>query len=133
MKLSEEYLDQPCPACGRAIGTHTMREWAEHSSAPSHDLPYEEIPDGPIMLDVDGMPMVDHIDVRATVMAVGDPHAPTATIPAVIFSFSVGVVGAAPVKRAEVLFAGSPESLRRAGVVVRDACNGAANRVEKAG
>lgn len=130
-------LDEPCGLddCGKVVGDHTMREWAEHVDRLDHDLPYEEIPGGPIHLsDTDGspLPVADNVTARASVMTAKSGPLDV-FVPVLILEFAIGhpVNGPQPVGRIGVL--GPPDVMRRIGKLLRDSANGAANAAERAG
>lgn len=126
-------LDDPCGACRRRVGGHTMDEYDTCLRAVTLDLPYEDVPAGPIPLTVDGvdMPWGDHLTARACVVGGDTASALRLLMPAVIFTLQFGNPRGAPVDVGQFGFVGSPEGVRKLGKVLRDTCNGAANAAER--
>lgn len=120
-------LGEPCPQCGDPIGDHTVRRWTEHVKTPAIDLPVEEIPDGPIPGQVPRL-VADHISTTSAIMDGG----PLGPISGVIFQFSIGSLTEPPHDHEPVLMIGSPALIRKTGKLIRNICNQAANRAEKA-
>ena len=98
------------------------------------DLPYENVPDGPIPLTINGeeMAWADHVHCRAALVE-GCSFGSNIrmSLPTVIFTFEIGNPRGPAIPITEVAFVGTPEGLRRLGKVVRDTCNGAANAAER--
>jgi hypothetical protein len=101
---------------------------------PAFDLPYAPAADADTMprfeIDDRSVVMADHIVTRALTTGIGG----TIEFPVVLFTFQAsapdGRGGKHLVTMAEVGLIGSPEVLRKAGIVVRDTCNASANRAE---
>lgn len=128
-------LDDTCGACRRRVGDHTMDEYDACLRSTTTDLAYEEVPDGPIPLYVDGNPLkwADHLYARSAVVGGQSLGANLKLVmPTVIFNFQFGNTKGQNIDVAEVAFVGSPETLRKLGKVLRDTCNGAANAAERA-
>lgn len=128
-------LDDKCSVCGRRVGDHTMDEYGACFADPSAlDLPYEDVPAGPIPLTINGAEVAwaDHLHCRAAVVK-GESHGfgLWTVLPTVIFTFEIGNTKGLPRPVTEVAFVGSPEGLRKLGKVLRDTCNGAANAAER--
>jgi hypothetical protein len=127
-------LDAACSTCGRRVGNHTMDEFNACSSATAMDLPYEDVPGGPIPLTINGahLAWADHLHARAAVVA-GESLGANLRLrlPTVIFTFEVGNPRGPAHPVTEVAFVGNPEGLRKLGRVIRDTCNGAANAAER--
>ena len=106
-----------------------MDEWLAHTGGVSLDLPGEEIPGDPIpgMVPIDRL--ADHIMVTAAVTDVDNLLADRLGV--VEFRFQRGVIGAPPVDITTAWFVGTPELLRKTGVLLRNMCNQAANRAER--
>lgn len=127
-------LEELCPFDGRPIGDHTMREWSEHLDAPPHtDLPFEEVPDGPVMMrTADGqIPCADSVVARAIVFD-GRQGAAIVRVPGLLLELQVGQPGDAPRTFYQCAIVGTPEIMRKLGKLLRDTANGAANAAERA-
>ena len=127
-------LDDVCRTCSRRVGDHTLDEYNACSGKPALDLPYEEVPGGPIPLSVNGNPIAwaDHLHCRSAVIGGQSLGANLKMLlPTVIFTFEIGNPKGLPWPITEVAFIGSPETLRKLGKVIRDTCNGAANAAER--
>lgn len=127
-------LDDTCPKCGRRVGGHTLDEYNACSDKPALDLPYEEIPAGPIPLTIGGeeIAWADHIHARSAVVGGSSLGANLrVALPAVFFTFEIGNPKGQPWPVSEVAFVGPPDVLRKVGRVLRDTCNGAANAAER--
>lgn len=134
-------LDEPCGACGRTSGDHTLREWAECLGTGTTDLPFEQIPDDTaalaaaavrerFQLDPDTI-VADHVVVRACVLS-GESGPVNVLVPALLHEFQIAVAGAAPVTAAKVAFIADTPTMRKYGRLARDSANAAANAVERA-
>jgi len=133
-------LDQPCPACGRTSGDHTVREWAACLGRQTLVLPYEEVPRDLAAaaaenlrrsFGIDGDVIVaDHVVVRAVTLD-GATGPVRLRLPALLHEFQVGIAGQAPTVVAKVLFAGNGQTVRGYGRLVRDSANGAVNAAER--
>lgn len=127
-------LDASCPKCGRRAGSHTLDEYNACFSKPALDLPYENVPGGPIPLTINGdeVAWADHVHARAAVVG-GDSFGADLRVrfPAVIFTFEIGNPRGLPHHVADVAFLGPPATVRTLGKVLRDTCNGAANAAER--
>jgi len=125
-------LDTPCGTCQRRSGDHTFDEWAACLGTLAVDLPYESVPGGPIPLSVDGakMMLADHLTVRSAVVVSPGQGEIAMLVPAVIFTFGVGDPAGPPNDVAEIAQVGTPETMRKLGRIIHDACNGAANTAE---
>lgn len=88
-------------------------------------LPYEDIPDGPVDLDVYAM-WADHISVRAATREFPG-HG---TLPVLLFDFTSSSMP--DVKLPTVAFVAPPETMLQAGEVVRGAIRGATREARKA-
>jgi hypothetical protein len=138
---SERDLNEPCGACTRPVGDHTVRERLACSGHLTTDLPYEDVaPDLAAAatenirasFGSDGDVIVaDHIVARALTF---DGHAGPVRLvyPGVLHEFAVGVPGQPPAVVAKVLFMGSEESVRAYGRLLRDTSNGAVNAAGRA-
>lgn len=127
-------LEELCPFDGRPIGDHTMREWAAHLDAPPHtDLPFEEIPDGPVMMRTgeEEIPCADSIVARAVVFD-GRQGAAIVRMPALLLDLQVGQPGLAPRTFYRTAIVSTPDTMRKIGKLLRDTANGAANAAERA-
>lgn len=94
------------------------------------DLPYQDQPaDGELHRQLGLDPSVviaDHVVVKAATMA-----SPLGTIPGVLHDFQHGHPDRPPTPLVQVLYlGGTPDLLRKYGVLVRDCANGAANRAQ---
>lgn len=129
-------LDEPCAFDGRPIGDHTMREWAAHLDAEPHtDLAFEEIPDGPIMMNVtDGDEPLAVADTLIARAAVFDATSGTMKIkvPLLLVDLQIGQPGDAPRTFYKFGFVSTPDVMRKIGKLLRDTAYGAANAAEKA-
>lgn len=127
-------LDDDCTKCGRRVGDHTMDEYSSCSSIAALDLPYEEVPDGPIPMTIDGAEIAwaDHVHCRSAVMQ-GESFGANLRVklPTVIFTFEIGNPRGLPHPVTEVAFVGPPEVVRKLGKVLHSTCNGAANAAER--
>jgi hypothetical protein len=125
-------LDAPCH-CGRISGDHSLREWANCLAATANDLPYEEVPDGPVdvALDGPGRVMADNVVARSAVLD-ASTGAVKVLVPVLLLTFGQNAPGEPPLTVAEVaLVAGSADGMRRFGKLFRDTANGAANAIER--
>lgn len=127
-------LNDPCGSCRRRVGEHTMDEYDACLRVVTTDLPYEEVPGGPIPLYVDGNPFTwaDHLTARSVVLSGEGRGLGRVVLPGVVFTFTFGNAKGLPIPVTEVAYVGSPEGLRKLGRVLRDTCNGAANAAERA-
>lgn len=80
-------LDDECPKCHRAVGDHTIRGWGDclKASGFDYELPYEEIPGGPLRFSADvdnNRVMVGEITVKA-----GALDSALGRLPVVLFTF----------------------------------------------
>jgi hypothetical protein len=134
-------LDAPCPACGRASGDHTLREWSVCLGTTTTDLPFEKTaPDmaraaadavrEQFQLDGD-LIIADHIVAKAMTLA-GSSGLVAVRLPALLHEFQVGVAGQPPSTVAKVIYLGDAPTMRKYGRLVRDTANGAANAAERA-
>jgi hypothetical protein len=124
-----EGLDQPCPACERVAGDHTLREWHACLDEARVDMPAEAVPQDARqvaseqlrrMFDLDGDVVVaDHVVVRSVTLT-GASGPVTLRMPGLLHEFAVGLPGSAPERVARVLFVGDDASLRGYGRLVRD-------------
>lgn len=128
-------LDQPCLACSKRSGSHTLDEWEACLGAPSHDLPYDDVPEDVQQIlhqrfaGLEGYALSDTIDVRAAM--VGGGTGPVGfTSPVLLLDFQVGSP-AGPRQASKVAFLGTSTTMRKFGVLVRDAANAAANKIDK--
>lgn len=134
-----EGLDQPCPyGCDKTIGAHTLVEWGAHvdNGDGEHDLPWQPVGgDTPIKAILAGeeLVMADTLSCRSMLAQAPPGHPFGVNLPCLVLEFQRGNPTGVPATVAEVAYLGSPSSMRRAGVLVRDAANGAANAAEKAG
>jgi hypothetical protein len=123
-------LDAACH-CGRISGDHSLREWAACLGATAMDLPYEEVPGGPVdvPLEATGRVMADNVVARSAV--VEQASGPVKVrIPVLVLTFGVNFPGEPPRTVAEVaLIAGDGDGMRRFGKLFRDTANGAANAI----
>jgi hypothetical protein len=136
-----EGLNDPCAACGRRSGDHTLDEWAKCLGTPTTDLPFELIPDDAAKLAserlreqfglADDVVLADSVLARAAVVDGGSGQVGI-KLPALIHDFQVGVAGAAPATVARVLYLGDVESMRKYGKLIRDSANGAVNAAGRA-
>lgn len=127
-------LEELCAIDGRKIGDHTMREWAAHLDADPHtDLPFEEIPDGPVMFNTPdgGVPLADSIVARAGMLD-GNTGQAVVQIPLIVLDFQLGRPGAAPSTFYTVGLVAPPDTMRKIGKLLRDTAYGAASAAEKA-
>lgn len=83
------------------------------------DLPYEDIPDGPVEVDLEVVVM-DGLTVRSAVKHFPDP---VGSLPLLIFDFTTSADPDAAIP--PIAFVGSPDTLRSVANVVRQAANGA--------
>lgn len=123
-------LDAACH-CGRASGDHTLREWAVCLGATANDLPYEEVPGGPvnIPLDTPGRVMADNVVARSAVIDASTGPVQV-LVPVLLLTFGQNAPGEPPRDVAEVaLVAGDADGMRRFGKLFRDTANGAANAI----
>lgn len=134
--MTVEGLEEPCPACGRTSGDHTLREWSECVGTVTTDLPYEETPaDAAAVtaaairerfgLDPD-LIVSDHAVVRAATLD-GASGLVRVRVPIVLFEFQIGVPGGPDTVAKVAYLAGSGPGIRTFGKLVRDTANGAAN------
>lgn len=121
-----------CPHDGRPVGAHTLDEWWDDvHSAPHTDLDYEENPAGaPVEVDVT-MIAADTVVARAGVQQ-HELGGALLTVPVLLLDFAQGRLDGPPAHQVSVGLLGTPEGLRKAGKVIRDAANGAANAAERA-
>lgn len=135
-------LDQPCAACQRPRGDHTLREFSTCLGARTFDLPYEDLEQdataaaaGEALRKSFSIPgdviVADHVVVRALTLD-GGSGGLRVRLPGLMHEFQIGVQGKPPVLQAKVLFAGGLDSIRGYGRLVRDSANGAANAAERA-
>ncbi len=134
-------LDEPCGACGRPAGDHTLREWSDCIGTVTTDLPYEATPTDlasaaaaavreRFQLDPD-LIVADHIVARAVTFD-GNVGPVKIKFPGLLHEFQIGIAGQPPVTVAKVAFIGDIASLRGYGRLIRDTANGAANAAERA-
>jgi hypothetical protein len=83
------------------------------------DLPYEDVPDGPVEIDVEAL-FVDGLTVRA---AVHDFPAPVGALPLLIFDFTT--TADPDLRIPPIALVGTPDTLRSVADIVRKAANGA--------
>lgn len=122
-------VERPCPTCGRPTGDHLVREWTACFGTPWEDLAYEDTPQPVPPFTLDGRDVIVADTITARAMVGADPEG-RIQIPTLLLTFAVGRPGAPPDTVAEVAFIATPATLRKAGVLIRDAANGAANRAE---
>lgn len=126
-------LDRPCGSCRRRSGDHTLDEWAACIDTPTHDLAYEEAPaDVSDLLrarfqGLDGYAIADNVVARAAVLQATSGPVDVA-VAALLLEFSIGDPINGPQTTAQVAFLAPADVMRRVGVLLRDAANGAANR-----
>lgn len=134
-------LDVPCNHEGCDIGLiadHTMRQWAEHGATRRDSLEYEEVPDDiqqALRNRISGLDDYALADGIITKAAVADMASGPLKIhmPVMLFDFSIGRPGRAPLTVANVAFLGRPEIMRDMGRLLGDTARGAANAAEKGG
>jgi hypothetical protein len=123
--------DEPCRVCARPVGDHLV--WELQQCTAGHELAYEDMPERiPFRIDDRDIGMADHVIARALVAEV-----PFGRLPVLLLTFEVTVPGRTPGQRtptlrpvAEVGLILDPAHMRKAGTIIRDAANGAANRAE---
>lgn len=131
-------LEQPCPACERPSGDHTLREWQACMEVPGLDLEFQEIEDTQTrqaasaaladQLGFDSSALVaDHVVTKAVVIGAGPVR-----VGGLVMEFQIGNPTGIPDKVGTVVFLGRPDLMRSFGRLVRDSANGAANRTEEA-
>lgn len=89
------------------------------------DLPYEEIPDGPIDLDLAGLPM-DGLTVRAAVQNFPEP---IGTLPILVFDFTSSAMPDQPLP--PIVLVGPPDVLLRVAQLVRKSTTSAIRAASK--
>jgi len=109
---------------------------ALHNAPVATDLPYEDVPDGPITVALPGdeeLVLIDNVNARSTVLA-GEAGTVPFALPIVILDLQQGraSIGEPPLLVHRVGIVGPPDILRKVGKLLRDACYGAANAVERA-
>ncbi len=125
-------LDEPCAACGRICGEHSVREWSACIATPQTDLPYESLPgDIPAFLrrrfGLDESTLVaDTVIAKAVSLEGIGAGLPIAT-PGLLHEFAIGQPNSSPIPVAKILFLAPPDSMRSYGRLIRDSANGAAN------
>lgn len=74
-----------CPQCGALVGEHTINRWTECLKAHGFDyeLPYEEVPGGPLRFEAAG----DRIMVGEIVVKAGAMDSALGRLPVVLFTF----------------------------------------------
>jgi len=107
----------------------------EHAD-PALDLPYEDVADGPItvaMPDDEQLVLIDHVLARSTILA-GTAGTQAFALPIVILDLQQGrgLSDQPPLQVHRVGIISPPDVLRKMGKLLRDACYGAANAVERA-
>lgn len=121
-----------CPHDGRPVGAHTLDEWWDDvHRAPHTDLDYEENPDGQIVQITLDAVVADTLVVRSAVQQ-HDIGAARVVVPVLVFDFAQGRLAGPPEHQVSVALLSSPSLLRKLGVIIRDAANGAANAAERA-
>lgn len=121
-----------CPVDGRPVGEHTLHEWWDEAHRAAHtDLPYEEVPDGPVEMTVDAL-MADQISVRSGIQTYELTSGASLVVPILVFDFSIGRLNGPPELQTSVAYLATPEVMRKTGVILRDTANGAANAAERA-
>jgi hypothetical protein len=117
-----------CPVCGREMDVHTVAEWKSCLAQTATDLPYEPVA-APMTVDGE-FPFADHVTARAAMAQAGP-----AVVGVLLLQFgqsNSGAVGGVDVV-GEVALVGTPAVLRRAGTIIRDTANAAANQAERSG
>lgn len=129
--MSTNNLEAPCPVCQRRSGGHTLDEWAQCiAGSETHHLPYEDVPNDVQALlqerfpNLEGQLIVDNVVARA-----GYLESAVGAIPLLMLEFGVNSPSGVQVQ-ANVAFLAPAATMRKAGTIIRDAANGAANRVE---
>lgn len=133
-------LDQPCGACGRPSGDHTLREWAACVGTTTTDLPYEALPSDMAKAAADavrerfqiepGVIVADNVVVRAATLD-GSTGPVGIRLPVLLHDFQIGVAGSPPVPIATVAFIGDVDSVRGYGRLVRDSANAAVKAAQE--
>lgn len=149
-------LDDPCAACGRDVGDHTMREWAacmgDHWENPYHDLAGAQraakvtselrerfnLPADAVLADtiqakalvIRSDPAAQKINLPGMTLSRGTSPVNVA-VPALLHEFQMGLPGG-PAGVVKVLYSSTPEVMRKYGRLIRDTANGAANAAERA-
>jgi hypothetical protein len=112
------------PSCELPMGEHRIADWIDHNGAPSVDLPFEEVPGGPVrpFTAADGqVPVADHLtagSIRTDLSGV--------PVAGVLFDLGLGQPGGRPERVWRGVYLGTGDSLRRAGRLLNDACAHAA-------
>lgn len=125
-------MDDVCPACGRVVGDHTMREFEACTVSRRFEIEY-----GPASkqlnerfgIDADVI-VVDHLIAKAVVLS-GSAGPLGITVAGLLLEFATSESGTVETV-AKVLFLGDPAQQRAAGRLLRDTANGAANAAERA-
>lgn len=133
--MSGPDLAAPCPHDGRPFGEHTLAEWwDEVHSAASVDVPYEDVPGGPVTVslsDDDHRALSDTVVVRSSVVTI-DSNGMPVVLPALLFEFQIGSMTGPPTTVQTAALIMDTEQMRKIGVIFRDAANAAANAAERA-
>lgn len=117
--------DENCHVCAIRYGDHSLDDLIEHMMTPTHDLPLEEIPGGPVPSDgtVDpDAPIVDGVTVRP-----GRDEDWPPWLACVIIDFTKYCPNHGPEPVESVVFAGPPTVLRQAGQLLVDSFSMAAD------
>lgn len=123
--------DEPCPACSRRLGDHTVDEWDDCLGVPSVDLGFEPTTEPTAVkwtLGDRDVVVCDHVIARALVAT--DPGSKI-IVPLLHLEFLIGKPGAPPAPLGEVAIVGETDGLRKIGKLLRDTANGAANAAER--
>lgn len=139
--MSVRGLDDPCAACDRVSGDHTLREWAVCMGTQTTDLPWAPVPDDAtgaaageairrmFQLDHD-LIVADNVVIKAAVLD-GASGPVQVRVPALIHEFGVGRPGEAPATMAKVAFVADSAVMRAYARLAADSARGAARAAEQ--
>ncbi len=79
--------------CGKPWDDHTLRELREHHPTRDLNMPYEEVPDGPVFLPSMPGQLVSSLTLKAAILTLpgpvddGEPNTAQSVVPALCFAF----------------------------------------------
>lgn len=130
--FAAEGMEDPCLACGRVVGDHTMREFNACTGESGYEIAYAPASSRTINERFgipSGVLVADHVIAKASVVE-GAAGALKIKLAGLLLEFASSATGRVePVTK--VLVMGDAPTIRSVGRLVRDTANGAANATER--